>query len=138
MKTPREWLLEKHRHAEPALNSIRQAVVSDVKRTPSASVEAKEPLAATLWRELFWSCRRVWFGLAGAWAAILLLNLAASSEAPPGARAARRDAPRFAETFQERQRLQEELLGITRVAAEAVPSEAVRPRSDRALAVRMC
>jgi hypothetical protein len=138
MKNPLQVLLEKHRSAGPKLDALRHDFVAGLRQDASV-LEASDPsLAAVLWRELFWSCRRVWFGLAGVWALILVLHVSTSADAPATRRVAQTDAPRLAEMLQERQRLQEELLGPTTVAAPAREPEPMRPRSQRTLVVRIC
>jgi hypothetical protein len=56
---PPEWRAEILREARAA--------------APSSS---RETFAVTLWRELFWSCRRVWTGLAAVWLAVVVINTA--------------------------------------------------------------
>ena len=46
--------------------------------TPSSP---REPFAVKLWRELFWSSRRIWGGLAAIWVAILVISTA-SDDSP--------------------------------------------------------
>jgi hypothetical protein len=70
MKTPREVLLSQHRHVEPKLNRIWHAELA-----PRLS-------GNVVWRELIWPCRRVWVGLACAWALIIALHVASSEPAP--------------------------------------------------------
>jgi hypothetical protein len=69
MKTPREVLLSQHRHVEPKLNRIWYR--SLVPRLTGN----------VFWRELIWPCRRVWVGLACAWALIIAVHLVSSETA---------------------------------------------------------
>jgi len=76
VKTPRETLLEHHRHANAELDAVRQCVVEQecgagVRRT-SRWVEL---WATRPWDELVLPCRRAWLGLAAAWVLIVGLNI---------------------------------------------------------------
>ena len=77
MKTPREVLLDRHRHAEPKLERMwaTVAAVCDRRREPREFGAHRAPLQV-LWRELIWPSRRIWAGLACAWALIVVVNLA--------------------------------------------------------------
>ena len=86
MKTPREILLERHRNAESKLDAIRREVLAEfvqteptVERRPTPPTFSFSLLAAKLWRELVWPCRRIWAGMAATWMVILGLHLAAGS-----------------------------------------------------------
>lgn len=83
MKKPRDVLLDRHRWAEPKLDSIRQDVLASLQ--PASDWEAR------WWRrnsEAPWSFREVllpirWHltGLGAAWVLIILLNLDSSAAA---------------------------------------------------------
>ena len=70
MKTPKEVLLRQRRHIEPKLNRIWYETL-----VPRLG-------GNVLWRELIWPCRRIWAGLACAWALIVILNVASSEPTP--------------------------------------------------------
>jgi hypothetical protein len=87
MKTPREILIEKHRHAEPRLDAIRCQVL---RAEPSVARPGPESSAwlAILWEQLILPCRRPLAALGLAWAVILLLQTSAGerstvSSSPP-------------------------------------------------------
>src|SRR5882762_3156679 len=86
MKTPREILLDRHRNAESKLDAIRREVLAEFVQTEPTLERRQTPpsfsfssLAAQLWRELVWPCRRIWAGMAATWMLILGLHLAAGS-----------------------------------------------------------
>jgi len=86
MKTPRELLFERHRKAESKLDAIRREVLTEFVQTEPMVERRQTPpafsfslLAAKLWRELVWPCRRIWAGMAAAWMLILGLHVAAGS-----------------------------------------------------------
>lgn len=113
MKTPREILLSRHAYATPQLDALRRAALHHV--TP-----AGQPFFAQLWRELFWSPRRVWAGLAAAWLVIIAANWSmgepASSAAPPPTASAERLA-----LWRQQLELRRELLG-------SLPPDPAEPR----------
>jgi len=120
MKTPRDILLERHQAMEPRLDAIRRDVLAGlgkaVRREPSPN------LIVRLWVEVFWSCRRIWGGLAVVWMGLCLFNLAQRD--PAELRLARSPAPvPTMATLQEQERMLNELL-----ADRSVASEAIRPR----------
>lgn len=87
MKTPRDILLQRHQPAAPKLDAIREAVIADSALAPTSGKPAtpspvREPFFVQLWRELFWSCRRVWGGLAAIWIALLVIGSATSDSRP--------------------------------------------------------
>jgi hypothetical protein len=137
MKTPREILLQRHRAAAPQLDAIREAVVREL--NPPAATPAPVPVhlvswfrdgASTLWRELFWSCRRTWAGLAAVWLGLLVFNaLQTGPAAPVLAQAAPAADVRLA--FLEQQKLLAELAG-PRLPVPAVepPRRQEKPRSE--------
>jgi len=128
MKTPRDILLERHQSSAPKLDSIRREVLAGlearVRREPCSHWVVR------LWVEVFWSCRRIWGGLALVWVGLCLFNLAQRD--PADLRLARSPAsvPTMA-TLQEQERMLNELLADRSVATEAIrPREYVpKPRS---------
>ncbi len=82
MKTPREILLSRHREVEPKLERMWTSVAAVCDRREPHEVGAHRAPLRLLWRELIWPCRRIWAGLACAWALIAVLNLASREPAP--------------------------------------------------------
>src|SRR5579859_352756 len=64
---PPEWRAEILGAAQAAANAVEN---------PTAPLPVRKPFVVTLWRELFWSCRRVWGGLAAIWLAVVVINTA--------------------------------------------------------------
>jgi hypothetical protein len=82
MKTPREILLQQHEAATTKLDAVRETALAEITaKTATESLPVRESFVITLWRELFWSCRRVWAGLAAIWIAMLVIS-AATSDSP--------------------------------------------------------
>lgn len=109
MKTPREMLLKHHRAAEPALDAIRQRVVTKLMPNVPSSPGS---ILKLLWTELILPCRRVWLSLAVVWMVILVLNF---EERAPGTDEASRVvvsniSPQTLAILAEQWRLQDELL----------------------------
>ncbi len=133
MNTPREILLNRHRPVTPRLDALRRAIVAEHVGAPAD--EAPVPLAARLWEELFWCCRRAWMGLAAAWALVLLLNLTghmAPAVTVSGSTGTQLVNLRMA--LAERHRLRAELLDSAPPAAadrnDAAPASAPRSAND--------
>lgn len=90
MKTPREILLQRHREATPKLDAIRESLVSKLNNEETIGAGFPADLGAwllggstKLWRELFWSCRRTWAGLATVWLGLLVFNALQTGPAAP-------------------------------------------------------
>jgi hypothetical protein len=81
MKTPRELLLERHRAQSPALDQLRERVISQevAASRPCACHEVSPNWFAALHTWLTWQ-RAAWSGFAAVWCVILGLNLATHSE----------------------------------------------------------
>ena len=126
MKTFREQLLARHRHAEPQLDALRARVLKDL-----ATAGPATPTAWTRLVECFRLPRVACGGLAAAWAVIIVLNLAASEPARPTARAEATSRGTATAAWRERQRLYAELLETTLPKDAEAPRPAPRPRSDR-------
>jgi hypothetical protein len=91
MKTPREILLQRHEAATPKLDAVREAALAEITaKTAAKLLLARESFVIILWRELFWSCRRVWAGLAAIWITMLVVSSATSDSS----RSAVASAPR--------------------------------------------
>lgn len=137
---PREILLNRHRDAESKLDAIRsEALASIAGERESASDVGTDrgrdaipgvSVARLLWDQLVAPCRRVWGGLAVAWAVILVLNVAAVGEEP----ASRADAGMSADETVHAMRAQRQLLAELSGEGEPAGAEeepaALRPRGD--------
>ena len=53
---------------------ILDAARSAAAKSHAAKSDSRDPFLVNLWRELFWSCRRVWTGLAVIWLAVVIVN----------------------------------------------------------------
>jgi hypothetical protein len=132
MKTPREILLARHRAVETELDAIRSEVVAQCHEgrrvTVTKSVLAYLPLL--LWRELISPSRRTWAGIAAAWVLILVVNFSLRDPGQDGA--AKVTAPEMM-SFQEQQKLVNELLAdrFVPVDFDRPKTFTPRPRSER-------
>ena len=121
MKTPRELLLERHQAIEPRLDVLRREVLAS-RREP-----APPHWFARLWLELFWSCRRIWTGLAVVWVALLFINL--SQREPASARLVQsQPSPMTMMAFRDQEALLQELLADRTPPVEAVPARPFEPK----------
>lgn len=75
MKTPRELLLARHRHAGPQLDALRHAALAQLPRASAPAGSFADWLRGWLWPH-----PRAWAGLGAAWVVALLLNHAAAPE----------------------------------------------------------
>jgi hypothetical protein len=118
MKTPREVLLNQHRHVEPKLSRIWHAELA-----PRLS-------GNVVWRELIWPCRRIWVGLAGAWVLIIAVHLAT---AEPVSQVAGKSAPALSreemQALAEQRRLMAQMIDLP--PAEHQKPNPPGPRSER-------
>ena len=132
MKTPREILLKQHRPVESKLDAIRSEVVAQCREgrrvAVTKSVLAYLPLL--LWRELIFPSRRTWAGIAAAWVLILVVNFSLRDPGQDGA--AKVTAPEMM-SFQEQQKLVNELLAdrFVPVDLDRPKTFTPRPRSER-------
>jgi hypothetical protein len=129
MKTPREILLARHRVAEPKLDAIRRAVVHDLNHKDAKAQSWANGFVSfflhflnTPWRELVLSSRRVWIGLAAVWGLILIVNVS-QRDTVSGVTGKPVNSPAMVMSWQEQQRLMNEVL-----ADRTVPPEADRPK----------
>lgn len=139
-QTPREILLSRHRDEKPKLDAVRREAVASIAGASAAALEADAEngiagmsfgsVARLLWSQLVAPCRRVWGGLAVAWAVILVLNVVTNGEKP----APFADAQMSMEESVIAMRAQRQLLA--ELAGEAKPSRsegepaAFRPRGE--------
>jgi len=145
MKTPRDLLLEKHRAATAALDSVRMKALETAVRDPHpagprrfASQASRLPanFISKLWLELIWPCRRIWAGLAAVWVVILGVNASLSDKprivannSPP--------SPEVLMALKEQRRVLAELIQTIPVEAVEPPRRGPQPRSERRGAVEM-
>ena len=139
MKTPREILLARHRAVETKLDAIRSEVVAqcrDGRRAaiPKRRVNGAAAFPILLWRELIFPSRRTWAGIAAAWALILVVNF---SLRDPGQGGAAKVTASEIMSFQEQQKLVNELLADRFVPddVERPKTFSPRPRSERIFVV---
>ena len=133
MKTPREILLNRHRAAEPALDSIRQGILAgELGRTAAASANATGPGWLTvLWQQLVLPCRSAWVGVAAAWGVVLLLRLAAVEPARFAEYPTPKRAGATRAELKQQWLLRAELLGIATARPEP-PAATPGPQSEAA------
>ena len=139
-RTPREILLERHQAAEVRLDAVRERVLDQVVNSGNASPSSISFIFARLpiqiWKELFWSCRRVWTGLAAAWLVMIAVNLLNLDEPPVRQKMSRAAAPDIWAILAERERLMNET-SEPALPAPAAQSPAVpRPRTEYRLTNR--
>jgi len=88
MKTPREILLERHRHAEPRLDAVRRKALATLAASGRANqahlasaqgsggaVKGAAAMLKKAWLELIWPSRRAWAGMAALWLVVLAANV---------------------------------------------------------------
>jgi hypothetical protein len=123
MKTPREILFSRHRNVEPELDRMWA-------RITARPAVAPYRLPPTLWRELFWPCRRIWTGLACAWVLIIAAHIASSE---PVTREAGKTATPSRDEMQalvEQRRMLAQLIGPLPDAAVHRRTAVPGPRSE--------
>ncbi len=133
-RTPREILWERHRAAEGRLDAVRERVLARALSPSNASSSTLSSnlarLSIRIWKELFWSCRRIWTGLAAAWLVIIAVNFLSLDEAP-ATQSGRTDDSVSVWTFLlEQKRLLAELGEVEPTPPPAKPPVAPRPRSE--------
>lgn len=138
MKTPRDLLLEKHRAAEPRLDALRQSVL----RQAAAPARGERPAAKLsfgqqVWAELILPVRRIWAGLAAAWAVIVVMNVLGGDTRAPALAQQTPAAPEVLIAFQESSRLLAEENAPPVLAPAEPPRFVPRPRSERAVPCKM-
>src|ERR1700728_1434056 len=123
MKTPREILLARHRAVETELDAIRSEVVAQCheERRVAVTKSVLTYLPLLLWRELIFPSRRTWAGNAAAGVLILVVNFSLRDPGQGGA--AKVTAPEMM-SFQEQQKLVNELL-----ADRSLPDDVDRPKT---------
>ena len=128
MKTPREILLRKHQHEEPALDAIRRQALGQVVfgALQASSTDLPWPSLVELLFRLRWHLA----ALAAVWAAIALLSIlsAAPQNRPPQPTLS--FAAQRMTVARENRRLLNELLKPVNAEASAAMPGAALPRSD--------
>jgi hypothetical protein len=122
MKTPREFLLNRHAAVEPRLDMIAESVV--------ASIAEERCVARLSWHErlraLFVMPRLGWSAFGAAWLIIVVLNVA-SHENTPATIVAQAPRPETIEILREQKQLYAELID----GGAMSPVEPVRPKSNK-------
>jgi hypothetical protein len=113
MKTPREFLLNRHQSAESKLNRMWDEKLAPEMRVERASLRPNLLIAIgwKLWRELVLPSRRIWAGLACAWVVIAVLNLASSEPATEVARDAKSPSQEEMQALIEQRQMLAQLIG---------------------------
>lgn len=141
MKTPREILLGRCKAVEPKLDEIRQDVVAglNIKGDAGRAARAAQsiPLSVFLgfprvvWRELIWSSRIIWAGLAAVWLLIVAANFSMRDHSHANT-AKSVPSSEIIMAFHQQQQLLSELIGPDDPpVAEAKKSYSPRPASER-------
>lgn len=137
MNTPREFLLRRREAAIPKLEAITESVLANLEeppqaQSPSTSLSRPMPWPQALWRELVLPARRIWAGLAVAWALILATQLGVLASAPKMSVAISTDAVPFRMTDWEQIQLMAQF-NQPPPREEAIPPKPAvpGPRSER-------
>ena len=132
MKTPRELLFERHRAAEPKLDTLRQKTVSRLAKAPAVNSRPSAPRSS--WRDMLLSLRWHLAGLSAAWLVVLVLNID-DSQAPSSV-LAKQNIPSPQQLLTALRENRRQVLELTGARVVAGVLEA-RPRSEVAAAVKM-
>ena len=138
MKIPREILLKRHPAVEGRLDAIRERVLAHELNCPAPNPTSVSPglglvllrLPLRIWQELFWSCRRIWAGLAGAWLVMIAVNLLSLDEPSARLKTGRVAGQDVWALLVERERLLAELGETAPPPPPPKPATAPRPRSE--------
>ncbi len=125
MKTPREFLLRKHRSAEAQLDAAREAALDTLR--PGQAPASRRGFAAFL-RELFVLPRPALAGLGAAWLVIIALNVATGDSTEQAAVIMANRTPASRQAIAEQRRFYIELVGAQMPAD--VPAFVPRPRGE--------
>ncbi len=143
MKTPREFLLERHHSAEAKLEAICAEDLAACARAASPGCRRPkfpanlEFLVTRLWRESLWPWRRIWCGLAAIWLVLLALNLGTRE----GPEMARRNTPQPSSEWLAALREERQLRlrwSETEPSTPPVRLNMPRPRSERRPVIMYC
>ena len=132
MKTPRELLFERHRAAEPKLDTLRQKTVSRLAKAPAVNSRPSAPRSS--WRDMLLSLRWHLAGLSAAWLVVLVLNIDHSQAPSPVL--AKQNIPSAQQLLTALRENRRQVLELTGGQVVASVLEA-RPRSEVAATVKM-
>ena len=132
MKTPRELLFERHRAAEPKLDTLRQKTVSRLAKAPAVNSRPSAPRSS--WRDMLLSLRWHLAGLSAAWLVVLVLNIDHSQA--PSSVLAKQNIPSPQQLLTALRENRRQVLELTGARVVAGVLEA-RPRSEVAATVNM-
>jgi len=137
MKTPREILLARHQATKPKLDEIRRAVVAGLKSPPSA---LETPFVLKLWRELVWSPRWTWAGLATVWLTLAVFSSVSSSHSQTSLAKSTSAPGETRLAMQEQRRLLDEIISpaMSQAPSEPPRKDNLRPRSRRTTGQKLC
>lgn len=144
MKTVRQLLFERHRRAEPALDAVRQRVLSTLPASPTPQLRREAGSTQTrrflrdVWLQLVWPSRRAWAGLAAVWLALLAANLGMKATLPGLPAAQPPHSPPLAQEIAEQRRLLAELLPPPSPPSVVPAPPRERPRSERSTLFKSC
>ncbi|MDB6023974.1 MAG: hypothetical protein JWM68_197 [Verrucomicrobiales bacterium] len=143
MKTPRDILFERHRHATPKLDDIRQKAIAALPTLQNA--DARHPvqnekriiwtMLRNVWEELIWPSRRAWSGMAALWLLVLAANLQMKATSRTNSSAPAREV---AQAVEEQRRMLAELVQPLAPTPMQAPRPNTRPRSERPAILKSC
>jgi hypothetical protein len=123
MKTPREFLLGRHKAAGPRLNQIRREIVG--------RIGSRRPFfVLTLWHELILPARRAWICLAAGWVVALTLNLMTGGETAGRVNETGSMNPDSVIALQRQERLMAQLIDDDKEPSSPAKTPEQRPRSE--------
>ena len=134
MKTPRELLFERHRAAEPKLDTLRQKTVSRLAKAPAVNSQTGPSAPRSSWRDLLLSLRWHLAGLSAAWLLVLVLNIDHSQAS--SSVLAKQNIPSPQQLLTALRENRRQVLELTGARVVAGVLEA-RPRSEVAATVNM-
>ena len=84
MKTPRQFLFNRHRSIQPKLDALRAKAIAELEESGrNLQIQRAQPgLPLRIWLEFILPLRRLWVGVAAAWCVIALLHVSAPSPKP--------------------------------------------------------
>ena len=147
MKTPREFLFQRHQAAAPKLDAIRHDALNAEFKAGQASrlslislffqmETGWKPVLRLLWRELIFPCRRTWAALAAVWIALFIFNVSQRDKAELAARKLPPPSPEAIMAWRQQEKLLAELIGPSAPDdAEQRKIFLPKPRTENAEAV---
>lgn len=145
MKTPRDFLLERHQAAAPKLDAVRRTVLVGLNHKDTKARSWTDDFVSLclggsnkLWQELVWPSRRIWTGLAATWMLIFVFNFSQRDPSELMARKSPPPSPEMILTFSQQERLLAELIGPNEAHAVEPPKPFLpQPRSEGRIAIVM-